>query len=101
MYGYLTSTFSVASLLLFFGNIYVLPYFGYSNLLLLAGLLSASNLLFLYFLNDRPVWPVVLISLRPLRSKPTIAAMRQDAGKNSHDNPAVSATALRRQSAGV
>jgi hypothetical protein len=63
VYSYLTGSFAVASIILFFGNIYVLPSLGYGNLLLGAGLLSAANYAFLYVLNENPRWPITVITL--------------------------------------
>jgi len=64
VYSYLTSSFAVASIILFFGNIYVLPSLGYNNLLLGAGMLSACNYALLYVLNDNPRWPKTIITLK-------------------------------------
>lgn len=63
VYSYLTSSFAVASIILFFGNIYILPSLGYDNLLFGAGLLSASNYLLLYSLDENPRWPVTTVTL--------------------------------------
>lgn len=64
VYSYLTSSFAVASIILFFGNIYVLPSLGYDNLLFGAGLLSALNFVLLYVLNENPRWPMTVITLK-------------------------------------
>ena len=63
IYSYLTSSFAIASILLFFGNIYILPYLGYDNLLFIAGILSGCNYLLISILNIKPKWPITLITL--------------------------------------
>ncbi len=64
VYSYLASSFAMAAIILFFGNIYILPYFGYDNMLVLTGLLSGCNFFILYMLNEKPQWAKVVISMQ-------------------------------------
>ncbi len=44
--------------MVFFGNMYIVPSYGYGVFLLLSTCMSMSNFLWLYLLNVQPEWPV-------------------------------------------
>jgi len=57
LYGYISSSFTTSSIMAFFGNLYIVPAYGYSAFLMLATFLSLTNFALLYFLNLNPEWP--------------------------------------------
>ena len=57
LYGYIASSFTTSSILVFFGNLYIVPAYGYTTFLILSSCLSLSNFVLLYFLNIKPEWP--------------------------------------------
>ena len=57
LYGYIASSFATSSILVFFGNLYIVPKYGYTVFLILSSCLSLSNFGLLYFLNVKPDWP--------------------------------------------
>lgn len=53
----MASSFATSSIMVFFGNLYIVPKFGYTAFLLLSTCLSLSNFALLCALNVKPEWP--------------------------------------------
>lgn len=79
VYSYLATCFSWGAFILLFGNLFVLPYLGYSRLVVMAGVISSTNFLLLYVLNVKPKWTVTTIGLVKKNSidKPLLAELKE------------------------
>eukprot|EP00826_Nyctotherus_ovalis_P043864 TRINITY_DN4677_c0_g1_i3.p2 TRINITY_DN4677_c0_g1~~TRINITY_DN4677_c0_g1_i3.p2 ORF type:complete len:203 (-),score=47.74 TRINITY_DN4677_c0_g1_i3:23-631(-) len=79
VYSYLATCFSWGAFILLFGNLFVLPYLGYSKLVIMAGVISSMNFALLYVLNVKPKWTITTIGLVKKNSidKPLLAELKE------------------------
>jgi OFA family oxalate/formate antiporter-like MFS transporter len=80
VYSYLATCFSWGAFFLLFGNLFILPYAGFNNLVMIAGMVSSLNFVLLYIMNEKPKWVITSIGLSAKKSfsKPFLAELKEE-----------------------